>query len=245
MMAPRSQLVCLHGWGMTSRVWQPVTERLSGEADVFAPDLPGHGDRGTTPPSNLEEAVGMIADVAPRRSTVIGWSLGATIALAWALYRPEDVERLILIGATPCFVQREGWSSAVTTDDFSAFKQGVHADAQATLRQFCALQATGDKGGRNLARELATSISKAPSSGLLWGLDALEQNDLRLCLGEITQPVLLIHGANDALVPLEAAEVVKHQIAVCDLKVVAAAGHAPLVSAPDSVVVGVREFLHA
>ena len=39
-------LVLLHGWCMSSRVWQPQLEGLAGSFCLFAPDLAGHGLRG-------------------------------------------------------------------------------------------------------------------------------------------------------------------------------------------------------
>ena len=239
----RPPLVFLHGWGMTAHVWQPLIDRIDVETHVIAPDLPGHGPGDTRVPAGLHNAVDMISADAPRRCVVIGWSLGATVALAWALARPDDVDRLILIGATPCFVQRADWPTGVSPGDFSGFERGMTKDTPATLRRFCALQVKGDARGKGAARELATSTSAEASSRLSWGLDVLRDTDLRRDLEQIAQRVLIIHGENDTLVPVEAAHFMAGAMRMATLNVLSGASHAPLISAPDIVAAGIREFV--
>ncbi len=36
-------LVLIHGWGMSSRVWMDIAERLSGKNKIYLIDLPGMG----------------------------------------------------------------------------------------------------------------------------------------------------------------------------------------------------------
>lgn len=239
----RPHLLGLHGWGMTPRAWQPLTDRLSPNIRMDVPDLPGHVEGRSRLPATLSDAVAMIAADVARPVTLLGWSLGALIALAWVLERPADIDRLILLCASPCFVRREGWECAVSPGDFAGFEHGIRDDVEATLKRFCALQAAGDAQGRILARVLTGMTSSAGASDLAWGLGLLKTSDLRLRLGEIQVPVLVIQGAKDALIPTEAAEFLVSRIPRAELRLVEGASHAPHVSRPEIVAGAISGFL--
>lgn len=94
-------LLLVHGWGGSSRHWQHTPEHLSDIRDLYALDLPGHGDtpvrHGATGP---EAMAGLVIDFADRlgleRFDLNGHSWGAAVAILVAARRPERVDRLVL-----------------------------------------------------------------------------------------------------------------------------------------------------
>ena len=91
-----------HGFTQTARSWATVErglrERLAG-IETSAVDLPGHGDAG--PPADVD--LWGSADTLVRAGglgTYIGYSMGGRVALHAALAHPDQVRRLVLIGAT-------------------------------------------------------------------------------------------------------------------------------------------------
>ncbi len=88
-------LVLLHPLGSSRHVWDPVRERLAGQFDVVAVDLPGFGESPPLPaqteptPAALALAVADTLDgLGIRRPHVVGNSLGGWIALELAKVRP-------------------------------------------------------------------------------------------------------------------------------------------------------------
>jgi pimeloyl-[acyl-carrier protein] methyl ester esterase len=67
------------------------------------------------------------------------------------------------------------------------------------------------------------------------GLDILEHEDLRPALAEVMQPVLVVHGAEDQLVPLAAARHLALALPRARLEVIDGTAHAPFVSDPYAV----------
>nr|WP_298602731.1 alpha/beta hydrolase [uncultured Zoogloea sp.] len=69
-------------------------------------------------------------------------------------------------------------------------------------------------------------------AALASGLKLLADTDLRASIGNIRQPVRLIHGAEDRLMPAAAAEWLADALPDGRLSVFADCGHAPQLSRP-------------
>ena len=237
-------VVLLHGWGTNAAVFDAISTRLADHYSVHAPGLPGYDGQPACEPYALERLAETIAAAAPAQCYVAGWSLGAQVALAWAHARPAQVERLALIGATPCFAGREDWLHAVAPAVFQAFADSLALDREATLTRFISLQARGDVAAKHVRASLHAALAARPMPGaatLEQGLAILAATDLRSVLCAIAQPTLVVHGARDALVPLAAAEYLARELANAKLEVLRGAAHAPFLSAPDIVCARIAE----
>lgn len=213
-------LVLVHGWGFGSAVWQSVIEALPAATRVRCVDLPGYGSRDFSP------------DDLPKGAVVCGWSLGALHALQWARSHPDRIARLVLVGATPRFVQATDWPCAQPPALVDEFAAGVAADVTAALRRFAALLNQGDGHARALTRQLSALLaSQMPSTTcLLDGLATLRATDLRAAVAHIGQPTLVVHGERDALMPPAAGRWLAEHLPAGRFEPFAAAAHAPFLS---------------
>jgi pimeloyl-[acyl-carrier protein] methyl ester esterase len=239
-------LVLLHGWGMSAAVFDGLRRELPAAIRTHALDLPGYGGRASPETYALHELARPLANAAPPCCVVLGWSLGALVALAWALEAPEQVQKLVIIAGTPCFVRRTDWPCAMDADVFTSFAQELESERPRTLRRFAALQAHGDENAREVVRVLAAASSDTSHSidGVLEaGLLALKENDLRPSLQNVAQPTLVIHGARDEIVPLGAAEYLAAALRGARLETLRGAAHAPFVSEPRRVAECIGDFL--
>lgn len=215
-------LVLLPGWGFDSRVWQPLTRLLEQDFRIHA-----------------------ATDALPDGAIICGWSLGALTAMQMALAQPGQIARLVLIGATPRFVQANDWPHAQLAALLEDFATAVSADPHTALRRFAALLNQGDTQARRLTRELATVLATdSTATALAAGLQALRDTDLRADIGRIRQPVLLLHGAHDALMPLAAAEWLAKHLPDARLEVFPDAAHAPFLAQPERCAGLLRRFAH-
>lgn len=234
----RADLVLLHGWGAHPEVWRVVEPMLADRFRLYTPALVfGTADQ-RPDASDIFYLAERLAASAPARCFVCGWSLGGSAAIAWALRFPEQVARLALIAANPCFVQSEGWTSGLQSEAVDRLACEVDADWRAALHRFIALEAQGDVSTMHVARYLrqtAPAIDEAGAARLRAGLMLLKRTDLRGALPRLSQPSLIVHGDRDRVVPLAAAEYMAANIAVSELSVIPGAAHAPFVSDPGSV----------
>ena len=241
----KTPLFFLHGWAMTPAVWQPLIAAL-GTFEIRTPTLPGHDGNATFAAPALAAWADALAPALPLKTTVIGWSLGALLALALARTQPGRVERLILLGATPRFVSAPDWPHGLDATVVTSFTDGYIGQPIQTLRRFLTLQTLGDTSRRQLLPQLeaaAVPHTGVPLPALADGLKILAENDLRPQLAEISQPVHIIHGSNDALMPLEAARRLTAALPCARLSVLEHSGHALLLSRPDDCAAIIRASL--
>ena len=232
-------LVLLHGWGSSSKVWQNLAGRLDTRFQVWCIDLPGHGDSHAVQwDGSTEQGIRLLAEVMPETGIVIGWSLGGLMAQLYARQFPQRVTRLLLVSSAPRFTAAGEWPNGTAPEALSEFSRRYAKVSLQALRTFCALQVLkAERAGDTLA-VLHDSMSAHPrhAEKIVWGLKWLEQIDLRADaeLGSI--PVRLLHGEQDQVLSVRAAEDTVHIWRQAQLERVAQAGHAPFVSHPDRFV---------
>jgi pimeloyl-[acyl-carrier protein] methyl ester esterase len=229
-----NDLLLIHGWGFNREVWLPVSQYLGADWRVSLVNLPGYGVpvlTGRDLPSN---------------ATVCGWSLGGMQAMEWAMAYPDKVARLVLVGATPRFVEAPDWPHGQPADLLDRFGRDVAADPTAALRRFAALINRGDRLARPLTRGLCTLLGRsAPDTAILeTGLSTLRHTDLRDRVAKIRQPVLIVHGQHDPLIPPVTGRWLAQNLPNGRLQLVTDSAHAPFLSQPAHFARLLADFAH-
>lgn len=236
-------VLLLHGWGFSAGIWEDLADRLAPRFRVHAPDLPGYGAAPACIPYTMETIVEAVARDAPRRCHVVGWSLGGEIALCWARLAPHQVRRLALIATTPCFTSKTGWSCATAPAVLREFERSLAADRAGTLARFVAAQAKGDSRARQFAGVLERSSARTtPDKVLAAGLCLLSNADLRRELHRVRQPVLVLHGAHDRIVPPVAGCRLAAALPDARFRLLRACAHVPFLSQPARIAGMLRAF---
>lgn len=98
-------VLLLHGWGCSTELWSPVTERLSARTRVTALDFPGHGQSGRPPmPWGAQDFAQMVAEVIKmlhiEGCDIIAHSHGGRVALVLAAEHAALVGKMVLTGAS-------------------------------------------------------------------------------------------------------------------------------------------------
>jgi len=240
-------LALIHGWGLGSAVWQPLLAPLARSCRLHLVELPGYG-RAADDTAALAACAESLLATLPTPVTLCGWSLGGLLALRAALLAPQRVSGLILIGTTPCFVQRPDWPAAQPAALLAGFADSVGKQPAETLQRFVALLCQGDTQARTLTRRLLAQLRQEPLpalGALQRGLEWLGDTDLRPLLPGISCRSLLLHGASDALNPLAAAGWLAQALPDSQLEVFPDTGHAPFLADPARCSELLSQFCHA
>ena len=268
-------LLLLHGFTGSGRSWDGglaaaaggLAAAASGLAaaaigagfTTIAPDLPGHGgtawragdpaDPAHTSRATIERSADdlpvLLRALGHDRAHVVGYSMGARVALRLAIAHPACVARLVLESPSAGIVDAAGRAARRVADDalartlerggigpfidawertpVLAFEARLAADARATLRE---IRVAHDPAG------LAASLREA-------GQGAMEP--LHRQLRRIASPTLVIVGADDPV--RDRATAVAAGIPGARLAVIDGAGHAPHLEAPAAFRRLVLDFL--
>lgn len=93
----------VHGGGVGGWMWEPLLSHLTGDHRLIVPDLPGHDSSADEDYVSHDRSVARLIDLLESRCaapvTVIGFSLGAQLAVLLASRRPDLVGRVIAVSA--------------------------------------------------------------------------------------------------------------------------------------------------
>jgi pimeloyl-ACP methyl ester carboxylesterase len=97
-------IVLLHGGLMSSSLWGPTLPALAKNHQVIAVDLQAHGhtadiDRPFSTQAMGDDIAGLLNYLKIKKADVMGYSLGAGVAMQVAVRHPELVNKLVLVSA--------------------------------------------------------------------------------------------------------------------------------------------------
>ena len=231
-------LALIHGWAMHGGLFAPLVDRLVDRYTLHLVDLPGHGHaRDDATPLMPEALAAQLVERIPDAAW-LGWSLGGQFALRAALDHPHQVRGLIMLASSPRFVVGEDWTHGVGANLFRDFGDALARDFRGTLEGFLALEALGSAHAQEELRSLraqAFERGEPARRALLEGLVLLDQLDVRDELPMLRVPSLWLSGRRDRLVPAGAMPAAAALAPQARSVVIANAGHAPFLGAPDEV----------
>ena len=238
-------LTLLHGWAMHTGIWRGFAEQLAAFYQVRCLDLPAHGRSPAIESFNLETLSSAVADSLPNSSCLLGWSLGATVAIETAQRFPEKVSALIILAGNPLFVQTDAWAG-MKAKVLEAFADNLSIDYTATLTRFLALQINGLPNGKALLKQLKSALAECSPpdyQSLQAGLEILKNSDLRAALASLDIPILVILSDQDSLVPVAVAENLRQLSPKIRIEILHGAGHTPFLSHSDELLTLIHRFM--
>ena len=240
-------LVLVHGWGMHSEIWREFALQLAEDFQVTMIDLPGHGHSDAIDQYSLTRIATELVNTIPEPAVWLGWSLGGAVVLQLAQNHPDQIKGLLLVCANPKYSSSSDWPMAMDGKVLNEFAQAVRENDQITLARFTGLMTQGEgELTRDMLRFVRKRLPQAPAAdrnALLWGLDVLQNADLRTLYQQIKQPLCVVLGENDPLVPSQVGEQLELLNPDADVHVVKNAGHLPFLSQQLTMLGLVKAFM--
>jgi 2-succinyl-6-hydroxy-2,4-cyclohexadiene-1-carboxylate synthase len=232
-------VVLIHGFAGGPSMWDDVLPDGWRGPGLRCLGLPGHGAVPPASATHFKDVVAEIADQVPIRCHLVGYSMGARIALAWALSRPDRVASATLMGVQPGLEDPTERGRRASWDEEQAAlieTVGVEGfiDEWEKLPLFASQ--TSNATARALRRQRETRLAH-DAHGLAWAMRHLgvgamppQWSALRRC----QTPIELLIGENDTKFRAVATRIVATAPRVRQ-RVVAGAGHNVALEAPAEV----------
>lgn len=247
----RQSMVFLHGFGTDQGAWQDIVPAFRADYRIILLDNmgSGHSDRQYARARlyiNLHDYARDLLDVCEalnlKDAVFVGHSAGSMIGVLAANEKPGLFRKMVLIGASPRYLDDEGYHGGFTKSGLESLYQAVTLQYDDWAKGFASL-AMGNPDRPFLAEQFARSIIGLGVNPALSALNAIFQSDHREDIKKISKPTLLIQALEDIAVPREVAEYLHLNIPGSCLAVINATGHLPHISAPTEVIAAIRAFL--
>jgi 3-oxoadipate enol-lactonase len=222
-------LVLLHGYPLDHTIWEPVIPLLEEKADLILPDLRGFGESEVT--AEGYSLADIAADIAAlldhlkiKKVVIAGHSMGGYISLAFAHAWPERTLGLGLVATQAAADTEEG-------------RKGRYAIAERVRSQGVDVVADSMPAKLTPNLELQPVLRRIAGhqrpEGIIAALKALAgRPDSTPFLSGFPFNVAIVHGLDDALIPIERARQVQASVPQGYMVELKGVGHMPMMEAP-------------
>lgn len=208
-------LVLMHTIRTQIEYFNETIPTLAKDYTVYAIDLPGHGESSNSKTINYDEqylrksVVEMIKKLGLENVTLVGESIGATLALTVAATIPEKIKQVVAINT---YDYEKRYADGIRRGNFIAnfvmwnFSIPINGAIFAALENSLILGLIMNGGITNLKKMPAALVSLFDKTGHNPGYRYVERNILKnwrswgkasTVYNQIKAPVTLIYGQND------------------------------------------------
>lgn len=239
-----SVLLLVHGFPLDRTMWAAQLSGLSDIRRVVAVDLPGRGKSegvksdGWTIDGYADELARVVDGLGVDQVDLAGLSMGGYVGFAFLGRHSARVRSLILIDTKAADDPAEAKESRVSTAALVREK-GTTELLGGLLPKLTAPNA--DEAVISAAR---TMFENVPGETAAWDALAMKDRvDSTPALASIGVPTLVLHGAEDQLMPVAGAEEMASQIPGAKFVSIPNGGHLSPMENPTAVNQAIREFL--
>ncbi|KAL4297157.1 hypothetical protein GQ457_12G017970 [Hibiscus cannabinus] len=233
-------LVLAHGFGTDQSVWQRILPLFTPSFRIILYDLvcagsvnPDHFDftRYTTLDPYVDDLLNILQALGVERCAYVGHSVSAMIGILASIRRPQLFSKLILIGASPRFLNDEDYHGGFEEGEIEKVFSAMEANYEAWVNGFAPLAVGADVP--TAVREFSRTLFNMRPDISLFVSRTVFNSDLRGVLGLVRVPCCVIQTARDVSVPASVAEYLRtHLGGRTTVEILRTEGHLPHLTAP-------------
>lgn len=240
-------LLFVHGWMMSHEVWREQFAAFSKVHRTVALDLRGFGASGKPEgdysiDTFCNDLDFVTSSLALEKPVVVGWSMGASVALVYAATRPERVSKLVLVDGTPLLVATSDFPHGIPPEAAQQFVAQLQADFFQAARGF--VEPMFPEPGTDHLKDWIHGITQQTKPSIAIGcLISAGTQDLRPHLGNVRAPTLVCYGEEDRVCLPEASRYMADRIPQAEVVSFPGKGHAPFLTDTQAFNDALRAFL--
>jgi 3-oxoadipate enol-lactonase len=243
---PLRNIVFLHAFPLNAEMWQRQIDALPPGWRGIAPDYRGFGKSAPVLPSSMNDLAGDVVDLLDaleiHEAIVAGCSMGGYVAFELLASAPGYVKGLVLVDTRAGADTDEGRAGRRKMLE-KVEKEGSRAIADEMTPKL--LGASTQRDRPDLVKHVHSMIAAADPAAIAMAVAAMmERKDMTASLGSITDPTIVIAGAEDTLLPLAAMQQMHGGIKGAQFQTIDGAGHLPNLEQPSAFDAVLHRFLH-
>lgn len=240
-------VVLLHGIGSGAGSWELLATLLMQRVRVIAWDAPGYGNSDTLAvagpaASDYARALhGFVGVLGLQRFVLVGHSLGAMMAAAYAAAHPLHVQELVLADPAQGYAGSDPRTRKRVRNERVRLLEKLGTDAYAEQRAGSLLR---QHPTPEALQTVKASMRRLRGDGFAQACAMLAEDDIWLYLSQWSGPVQVLCGDKDDITPPDAAALLARRLKA-PFRRLPAAGHASYLDAPASFARSVLEAARA
>ncbi|KAA8528460.1 hypothetical protein F0562_035815 [Nyssa sinensis] len=244
-------LVLAHGFGTDQSAWQRILPYFLPYYRVILYDLvcagsvnPDYFDfrRYTTLDAYVDDLLSILDALGVDRCAYVGHSVSAMIGILASIRRPELFSKLILIGASPRFLNDKDYHGGFEQGEIEKVFSAMEANYEAWVSGFAPLAVGADVPAA--VREFSRTLFNMRPDITLFVSRTVFNSDMRGVLGLVKVPCCIVQTAKDVSVPQSVATYLKNHLGGRNtVEMLNTEGHLPHLSAPGMLALVLRRAL--
>ncbi|MDI3282430.1 alpha/beta hydrolase [Polyangium sp. 15x6] len=248
--AGETTIVLAHGFGTDQTAWRHQAPTLAERHRVLLFDHMGAGrsDLSAYSPRRYQslrsyaiDLLLLLEELALEDVVYVGHSMSGMIGLLAAVEEPSRFRKLVLLGASPRYLDDVGYEGGFKRADLDGLYRAMQTNFHAWASGFAPI-VTGNPDRPDLARDFAASLGALRPDIALTVARVIFESDHRGDLPKLAHPTLVLQSQADVAVPISVGTYLASHIPRAELQVLDATGHMPHWSAPEQVTRAILSF---
>ena len=240
-----------HGFGCDQNMWRFIVPAFENDYKIILFDYVGAGksDISSYNPERYQSLQGYAEDVLEicrdlklKDVIFVGHSVSSMIGLLAALENPEYFSRMIMIGPSPCYINKEGYIGGFESSDIEGLLDTMEKN-YIGWANFLAPKIMSNDDRPELGQELTESFCSTDPIIANQFAKATFFSDNRIDLPKLTIPSLVLQCSDDLIAPLEVGDYVHNNLPQSTLSIMKARGHCPHMSEPEETILLIKNYL--
>lgn len=245
-------IVFAHGLGCDQTVWKNIVPAFDTNYRVVLFDYVGSGrsDASAYSADQYSSLHGYARDLQEVCNALqleniifVGHSVSGMIGSLAAIQRPGLMDKLIMIGASPCYLNKPGYNGGFELEEIDELLDMMEINYKEWAKYLAPIAMQNEEKPELTAEFEAMLNANSPVIARQFA-EATFMSDHRQDLQNIPARTLIIQTKEDAIAPLEVAQYLNSHIPNSELSILETAkGHNPHISHPKETVQKIKRFI--
>lgn len=246
-------LVFAHGFGTDQHAWRYVAPAFAAQHQVVLFDLMGAGNsakadydfgRYQTLDGYATDLIELLRTLRLPKVVFVGHSVSGMIGVLAAIRAPELFERLVLLAASPCYLNDADYFGGFEPADLEELLELLNHDYQAWTGALVPAIVGGDMRPE-LLDELLASFRQVDPAVARQFARATFLSDYRADLPRLHVPTLIIQCAHDTVAPPAVGHYLHEHLPGSTLTILDTSGHYPHLNASVATIGALEQYLRS
>ncbi|WP_162343743.1 alpha/beta fold hydrolase [Cyclobacterium salsum] len=244
-------MVFAHGYGCDQHMWRYITPAFEEDYQIILFDHVGSGksdqsaydfEKYDSLQGYADDLIEICDELQLEQVIFVGHSVSSIIGALASIKRPDLFEKLVLIGPSPCYINKNGYSGGFTRQDIDELVETLESNYLG-WSSYITPVIIGNPEMPEYSEELRNSFCSMNPEIARHFAKVTFLGDNREDLSKVLTSSLIIQCHPDVIAPVKVGEFVHQQIPNSTYELLDASGHCPHLTAPDKVISHMQTFL--